>query len=254
MMPSSLSSPRPRRSQGEGSAVSGSTPGRSPLSAIGNSAFTPPRSDGKENRLQLGTPASVRPSVADDADADGGSGGDEDDSLAPDQLRREVQCEYANLTVCDLVGGFEEIEKHNERASRANQSAEDDISVMSDTSVDTKDDAHKLPVFHVLESCRAAAGKIDAAVDGAARNWMRMSDRRRAEIAQRPTSVRVDDVARAARRKRKRGSGSSGDRADGDESGDEDEDGEENDLQLDCIGRQYTGRRILDERHLLSNE
>mmetsp|Transcript_29382 Transcript_29382/g.65897 ORF Transcript_29382/g.65897 Transcript_29382/m.65897 type:complete len:117 (-) Transcript_29382:1057-1407(-) len=63
---------------------------------------------------------------------------------------------------------------------------------------------------------------------------MRMSDRRRAEIAQRPASVRVDDVARAARRKRKRGSSSSGDRADGDESGDEDEDedGEENDLQL----------------------
>ncbi|EJK69812.1 hypothetical protein THAOC_08893 [Thalassiosira oceanica] len=109
------------------------------------------------------------------------------------QRRRRFLGEYANLTVCDLVGGFEEIEKHHERASRANQSAEDGISVMSDKSVDTKDDAHELPVFRVLESCRAAAGKIDAAVYGAARNWMRMSDRRRAEIAQRPAKAREAD-------------------------------------------------------------
>lgn len=206
-----LSPPRPHRSQGASTAVSGTSPGRSPLGSIQNHVSTP-RSNGKENRLDA-TPAAPS-AAADDGDSD-------DDSLAPDQLRQELQEDISSAYACNLAALFDEIDAHNKRVSQEDESAEDDTSVSTEQD---EAEAQSPPVFEVLDSCRQAAEKIDDKVNAALRQWLASSDQRRREIAQRPATIPVDDVARASRRKRKR---------DGDSPAGE-EDGEEGaDLQLE---------------------
>ncbi|EJK55394.1 hypothetical protein THAOC_24878, partial [Thalassiosira oceanica] len=100
-----LSPPRPHRSQGASTAVSGTSPGRSPLGSIQNHVSTP-RSNGKENRLDA-TPAAPS-AAADDGDSD-------DDSLAPDQLRQELQEDISSAYACNLAALFDEIDAHNKR-------------------------------------------------------------------------------------------------------------------------------------------